>query len=88
MSVHNVQQSPPPMAIPVAQPVAHIPQTTYGVTMVLDSTIHHTTHYCRSCGKSFQPKYHHAHTAQYFRCSECTGTKSLVKTFAHSCVIV
>lgn len=87
-----------PFAIPTAQPISHTPlqkmygstQKMYGSTMVIDSNAHSAIHYCRSCGKKFQPQYNHKYTAQFFRCTECTGSKGFLfsKTLLHSCIVM
>ena len=65
-----------------------VPQTIPMATMVLDATAHHTTHYCRLCGKPYQPHAGKMHTAQFFRCAQCTDTKVLARALVNSCVLM
>lgn len=68
--------------------MTHVPPSVPVATMVLDVTAHHTTHYCRHCGKPYQPHPSKMHTAQFFRCAQCTDTTVLARALVNSCVLM
>ena len=82
---NNIKTNINSNAIPIALPMT---QTIPMATMVLESTSQSTTHYCRSCGQSFQPLQHNMYTAQYFRCKTCTHKHTLFNNIIQSCTIM